>query len=127
MHREYVSTFRRARPRRSYKNFGLFCLAHGSSFGNPYPCLACRGQGTTYDPEDPPCPVEGNKYRRTIRCTACGGSGKGTKEACRQTYRKSVEAYRQEKDEYDWLVRLRKAALARLTKEEIQALRELGL
>ena len=88
MHREFATTFRRTRPRRSYKNFGLFCLAHGSSFGNPYPCLACRGQGTVYDPEDPPCPVEGNKYRRTIRCAACGGRGKGTKEACRQAYQK---------------------------------------
>jgi hypothetical protein len=127
MHREYVSTFRRARPRRSYKNFGLFCLAHGSSFGNPYPCLACRGQGTIYDPEDPPCPVEGNKYRRTIPCAACGRSGKGTKEACRQAYQKVVEAHRKAKDEYDRLVRYRKDALARLTKDEITAFRELGL
>jgi hypothetical protein len=127
MHREYVSTFRRARPRRSYKNFGLFCLAHGSSFGNPYPCLACRGQGTIYDPEDPPCPVEGSKYRRTIPCAACGRSGKGTKEACRHAYQKVVEAHRQEKDEYDRLVRYRTDALARLTKDEITAVRELGL
>lgn len=127
MHREYVSTFRRARPRRSYKNFGLFCLAHGSSFGTPYPCLACQGQGTVYDPEDLPYPVEGNKYRRTIPCAACGRSGKGTKEACRQAHQKSLEAYRQEKDEYDRLARYRKDALARLTTDEITALRELGL
>ena len=97
MHREFATGFRRIRPRRSYKNFGLFCLAHGSAFGNRYPCLACVG------------------------------SGKGTKEACRQAYRKSVEAYRQEKDEYDRLVRLRREALQRLTKDEIEALRELGL
>jgi len=30
------------------KTSDSFCLAYGSSFGNPYPCLACRGQGTIY-------------------------------------------------------------------------------
>ena len=127
MHREFTAGFRRTRPRRSYKNFGIFCLAHGRDFGNRYPCLACRGQGRIDDPADPPCPVEGYKHVRRIDCPACRGSGKGTQEACHQAYRKSVEAYRQEKDEYDRLVRLRREALQRLTKEEIQALRELGL
>lgn len=127
MHRGFATGFRRTRPRRSYQNFGLFCLNHGSSFGTPYPCLACRGQGTVYDPTDPPCPVEGNKYRRTIRCTACGGSGKGSKAACRQAYQKLVEEYRQERAEYDQLAGIRRQVLRQLTKEEVQALRELGL
>jgi DnaJ-class molecular chaperone len=127
MHQEAATVFRRTRPRRSYKNFGLFCLAHGSTFGHPCPCLACRGQGTVYDPEDPPCPVEGDKCRRTIRCTACGGSGRGSKEACRQAYRQTLEAYRQEKAEYDRLAGLRRQALKRLTEAENAALRELGL
>lgn len=127
MYRESVTNFRRIRPRRSYKNFGLFCLAHGSDVGNRYPCLACRGQGTIYDPNDPPCPVEGNKYRRTIRCTACGGSGKGTKAACRQAYQETLEAYRTERREYDRLARLRRAAIQKLTNDEIRALHELGV
>lgn len=127
MHREFATGFRRTRPRRSYKNFGLFCLAHGSSFGNRYPCLACRGQGRIDDPADPPCPVEGYKHVRRIDCPECGGSGKGTKGTCRRAYQKIVESYCQEKAEYGQLVRVRKAALSRLTKEEIQALRELGL
>jgi len=127
MHREFATGFRRTRPRRSYKNFGLFCLAHGSDIGNRYPCLACRGQGRIDDPADPPCPVKGFKHVRHIDCPACRGSGKGTKEACRQAYRETVDAYCQEKDEYDRLVRLRKAAFARLTKDEITALRELGV
>ena len=117
----------RTKPRRPYKNFGLFCLAHGSSLGNPYPCLACRGQGTVYDLADPPCPIEGNKYRRTIRCAACGGSGKGTKEACRQAYREALEIFRREKAVYNEFARLRRQALKKLTKEETFALRELGL
>lgn len=127
MYREFVTNFHRVRPRRPYKNFGHFCLAHGSSFGNPYPCLACRGQGTIYDPNDPPCPIEGNKYRRTIRCAACGGSGKGTKEACRKAYQAAIYKYPQEKADYEGLSRLKRQALQRLTKDEIKALKELGL
>ena len=127
MHREFVTSFRRDRPRRSYKNFGLFCIAHGSDAGKPYPCLACRGQGEVYDPTDPPCPVEGKKYRRTIRCPECRGSGQGTKEACCQAYQKAIQAYRQEKTEYDRLVRSRREALQKLTKDEITAIRGLGL
>ena len=117
----------RTKPHRRYKNFGLFCLAHGSSFGNPYPCLACRGQGTVCDPKDPPCPVEGSRYRRTIRCAACGGSAKGMKQACRQVYRETLETYRREKTVYNEFARLRRQALKKLTKEETFALRELGL
>ncbi len=127
MSREFVTGFRRTRPRRSHKNFGLFCLAHGSDGGRPYPCLACRGRGWVYDPQDPPCPVEGNKYRNTIPCAACGGSGKGTKEACRAAYIDALEAYHQEKADYERLVYYRKQALQRLSKDEIQALRELGI
>jgi len=127
MHREFATGFRRIRPRRSFRNFGEFCRVHGASVGNPYPCLACRGQGTVYDPNDPPCPIEGNRYRNIIPCTACGTSGKGTKAACRQAYQKVVEEYRREKAEYDRLAALRRQALGRLTKEEIQAFRELGL
>ncbi len=127
MHRGFATGFARIRPRRSYRNFGVFCRAHGSSPGNPYPCLICRGQGTFYDPNDPPCPVEESKCRRIIPCAACGKSGKGTKEACRQAYREVVEAYRQENAEYNRLARLRREALKKLTKNEIGALRELGL
>ncbi len=117
----------RTRPRRPYKNFRIFCLAHGSDQGRLYPCLACRGHGSIYDPTDPPCPVEGNRYRRTIRCEQCEGSGRGTKEACLQAYRQVVEACRQAQAEYDRIAQVRKAALARLTSEETNALRELGV
>jgi len=127
MHREFATIFRLTRPRRSYKNFGLFCLAYRSDFGNRYPCLTCRGQGRIDDPADPPCPVEGYRNVRRIDCPACRGSGKGTKEACCQAYQKSLETYRQEKAEYDRLVRFRREALQRLTKDEITALRELGV
>jgi len=127
MHREFITGFRRTRPKQPYKNFGLFCFAHGSDIGRPYPCLACRGHGEIDDPTDPPCPVEGYRNVRRLQCVECRGSGKGTKEACRQAYQEALEAYRQEKDEYDRLTRLRREVLRRLTKDEIEALRELGV
>ena len=105
----------------------MFCLAHGSDIGKPYSRLAGRGQGRIDDPADPTCPVEGCRNLRRLRCLDCQGRGKGTKEACRQAYQTSLEAYRQEKGEYDRLVRFRKATFARLTKDEITALRELGV
>ena len=127
MHREYVTGRRRTKPKRPYQNFQTFCHAHGSDFGNRYPCLVCRGQGRIDHPADPPDPVEGYRNVRQIPCPECQGSSKGTKEACRQAYQEALEAYRKEKADFDRLIRLRKAALGRLIPEEIQALRELGL
>jgi DnaJ-class molecular chaperone len=127
MSRDFITGWRRTQPRRPYKNFGLFCLFHGSDGGRPYPCLACRGQGWVYDPKDPPCPVEGYRHVRQLTCEACQGTGQGTRKACLEAYRKVVQAYEAEKEEYDRLVRLRSQALERLEGEEIEALRELGI
>ncbi len=98
MHREFVTGFRRARPRRSYQNFRAFRHTHETSFAN-----------------------------RRINCPECQGSGKGTKEACRQAYQKVVETHQQEKGEYDRLTRLRREALQKSTKDKSTALRELGI
>ena len=96
MHREFATGFRRIRPRRSYKNFGLFCLAHGSDIGNRYPCLACRGQGRIDDPADPPCPVEGTNTSDALDAAGeCRREREGQrKEDCSPAYRETVEAYR---------------------------------
>ena len=107
-------------PRRPYKNFGIFCLWHGCDRGRPYPCLACRGQGEIRQPD------YGERYR-IERCAACNGTGEGTKEACRAAYIDAIEAYKQEKAEYQKLCYYRKEALKRLSKEEVKALRELGV
>jgi len=119
----------RSRPRRPYKNFGLFCFAHGSDAIRPYPCLVCRGKGTqtievcieSVFPED--------NYRldRPIRCATCHGTGQGTKAACRQAYQKILEAHRQACREYDRLTAYRRQALKKLTKVEIRILQELGV
>jgi DnaJ-class molecular chaperone len=117
----------RAKPQRPFKNFGLFCWSRGARTGIPYPCFTCRGDGSLFHPQDPPCPVEGDKYRRIIRCPDCGGTGQGSKEVCLQAYREALAKWRAEKKEYDRLAEARKAALKTLTKEQIQALRELGI
>ena len=95
--------------------------------GNPYPCLACRGQGQVPDPKEPPDPVEGYRYANYINCPECESSGKGTQAACGEAYRASLQEYRRQKSEFERLAKARKEALRTLTKEQIQALRELGV
>ena len=60
-------------------------------------------------------------------CAACGGSGQGTKEACRKAYQEAIARFRQEAKEYEGLVKARRQAIKKLTAEEVQALRELGV
>ena len=113
------------RPARSLRDFARRCnYGVGSA---EWPCLVCHGLGWEYDPADPPCPVTGNQHRRAIRCPVCQGSGAGSKKACQEAYRQALEEYRAKKREYERLGEIRKAALRRLTKEQIQALKELGL
>ena len=92
-----------------------------------WPCLTWKGRGWNYDPADPPCAVEGYRNVRTVRCTACGGRGEGTKAAIAQAYHKALERWRSETEEYNHLAQARNTALQRLTKDEIKALRELGI
>ena len=115
----------RVRPRRPYKNFGLFCWANGADTGRPYPCLGCKGRGsksvTYYQP----------MFRLTrsldVPCTACGGTGKGTKEACHKAYHEAIAGFHKEAQAYNALVNARQEALKKLTREEIQALQEIGV
>ena len=82
----------RTKPARPYNNLADF-VEKNSWFrtdkytARKWPCLECRGRGWVYDPEDPPCPVEGNRDRRTLKCITCGGTGEGTKAACIKAYR----------------------------------------
>ncbi len=123
---QYVCTLR-AKPHRPYKCFFDFCREHGADAGNPYPCLACRGKGQVPDPREPPDPVEGYRYANYINCPECESSGKGTQAACGEAYRASLQEYRRQKSEFERLAKARKEALRTLTKEQIQALRELGV
>ena len=127
MPRKFAAGCRRTRPVRPYRNLEAFLKSHGASEQFPYPCLTCRGRGTVYDPQDPPCRVEGNRNRNTIPCAACGGSGKGTKEACRKAYKAAIARFHEEAKAYNHLVQVRTVALIGLTEEQIHALKELGL
>src|SRR4030042_1768756 len=103
------------RPRRPYKNFGLFCWDNGSDANRPYPCLMCRGRGYYQHSTE------------IVECGACKGTGQGTKEACLEEDREIIQAYEKEKAEYQRLCRTKREALCKLTKEEIKAIKELGL
>jgi hypothetical protein len=124
MFRELITVFRVAKPKRPYKNFVLYCRAYGGDIGNRYPCLACYGQGRIDDPADSTGEYE---YRRTFRCQECQGSGQGTKEACWQAYKAAIAKYHEDAQAYKRLVCIRRQALQRLTKDEIKAIRELGI
>ena len=40
-------------------------------------CVQCSGSGKIYDPNDPPCSVEGHKGRNKIQCPKCDGAKTG--------------------------------------------------
>ena len=53
------------------------------------PASPAEGKGRIDDPADPPCPVEGSKQSDASLPAPPAEGGKGTKEACRQAYRKT--------------------------------------
>jgi hypothetical protein len=121
---------RRTSPQRPFRSLEEFRRRHfllQAATEGKWPCLTCLGWGQVYDEADPPDPVEGNRHRRTFTCTACGGSGHSTRQAVAEAYRKAIKAWRAEKQDYDRAVRIRDTARQRLTEEEIQAIRELGV
>ena len=135
MPREFITGWRRTEPKRSCRSLADFRrqlflwkpAAWVAANPDKWPCLACRGRGWNYDPTDPPCPIEGNRSRRTLECATCGGSGCGTRKAVAEAYRQLVEAFKAEKADYDRLVTVHKAAFKRLTVKQMQALKELGI
>lgn len=97
----------RTNSRRPYNEFGLFCWAKGAETGCSHPCLACRGKGFVYDP----CDLFSEREERHS-CDACGGTGEGTKEACRAAYIDAIQACK---------------AIKAYRKEEVKAIKELGV
>ena len=122
----------RTKPARPYNNLADF-VEKNSWFrtdkytARKWPCLECRGRGWVYDPEDPPCPVEGNRDRRTLKCITCGGTGEGTKAACIKAYREAIQRFKAEADDYKRLSQVRKELQEGLSQEQIRAIRELGI
>src|SRR4051794_13258178 len=90
----------REKPKRPYVNFMEF-VADGWGYWlgkrpvDSFPCLYCRAAGTIYDPDDRPCPVEGNKCRDRIKCPKCVGTGCGEKSECLKAYKEAVTNYKE--------------------------------
>src|SRR5271157_5595136 len=127
MSRTYAAGWLRTKPTRPYRNLTDFVSKYQYLSKRQWPCLACRGRGWDYDPEDPPCPVEFNNGRRTIPCAACKGTGEGTKTACAKAYREAIQKYEAEADDYKRLFKVRKDLLQGLSPTQIRAIKELGL
>src|SRR5208282_3042467 len=123
----YAAGWLRDKPVRPYRNLTDFVSKYQYLTSREWPCLACRGRGWDYDPEDPPCPIEGNRGRNTVPCTACGGSGNGTKAACVKAYREAIQRFKEEADDYKTLIKVRKNLLQGLSQTQIRAIKELGL
>jgi hypothetical protein len=100
-------SIQRTKPERPFKNLEEFRASNLDSVGfvtpNTWPCLDCRGKG----------------------CEACGGTGYGTKAAVQQAYKAIIDAWKIEVEAYKLLTTRYKAALAKLTKEDIALLREM--
>jgi hypothetical protein len=152
----YAAGWPRNKPVRPYRNLSDFVSKYQYLSKREWPCLACRGRGWDYDPEDPedpedpPCPVKGNRGRNTIPCAACGGTGEGTgegsrpapagfycaacggtgegtKAACVKAYREAIQRFKAEADDYKRLAQVRKELREGLSKEQIRAIKELGI
>ena len=69
----------REKPKRPYANLLDFASRglwwDSKRLGHVWPCMTCKGKGWDYDPNDPPCPIEGNKMRDRLRCSTCSGTG----------------------------------------------------
>ena len=119
------------RPTRPYKNLEDFRqnVTYNSSRFPPgiYPCLKCKGGGTIYDPDDPPCPVEGNKMRNRIACPSCDRSGVTTKAVHQEAYKSIIDKWKKEVKEFDLIKSIYDSVIRKLTKEEIKALKYFGI
>jgi hypothetical protein len=131
---EYRYRSHRVAPKRPYQSLADFrnrTLYFDEQFfeenPNKWPCLECKGVGTIYDPNDPPCPVEGNKMRDRIKCPRCGGCRHIPKEEFAKAYREIINEYLEEKAEYQALVKAKRSGLKKLTKAERDAIASLGI
>lgn len=136
MPHRFDSRFVRTKPERPYRTLADYrakVIGWGSRrkffdrTPNAWPCTRCRGDGRIYDPNDPPDPVEGNRHRDVIDCTACNGTGCIGRELFAATYREIISKYLHDKEEYETLVKAKKVAIAKLSDLELRALRELGI
>jgi len=115
------------KPERPYKNFDQYMQKVRTDYWNKtksdYPCLNCLGEGFVYDPNDPPCPVEGNKLRNVIHCPTCKGTGSTLKAVHEYVYKNAISEWEKRAKEFNTKCAIMKNALAKLTLEECLTLR----
>jgi len=87
-----------------------------------WPCQGCDGRGTIYDPNDPPCPIEGNKMRGRVTCTRCGGSGYGERSYWEGSWGRAIALFAKASADHDLTRAVMRQALDKLTAEEAAAL-----
>lgn len=108
-------------PKRPYKNFAEFCARYLGAervARGQCPCLVCYGREWV--------PVEG-KPKKCEACEACKGTGQGTYKACIDKYREKIGRWEVQVVLYKTNVGRRLNALAKLTDNEIAALKDLGI
>lgn len=85
-----------------------------------WPCVECRGHGKIYDPEDPPCPIEGNKGRHKIRCPKCDGTGEGQESDYSKLLKEAKEKHKIAVANYNKDLGLYNSIMKKLTDEELK-------
>lgn len=87
-----------------------------------WPCPACFGRGWDYDPNDRPCPIEGNKMRNRITCPECEGAGTGSRIPWVDLWERRRDRFLDVAAAHEAQRAMMCQALAKLTPEEAAAL-----
>lgn len=87
-----------------------------------WPCPQCNGLGRDWDPDDPPCPIEGNKMRNRITCPRCNGTRVTTRSEWQQMLDAAVARHNADARERMTQRAVMRQALDKLTAEEAAAL-----
>ena len=105
---------------------GVVCCNYGSVrdmlADGKWPCPLCDGRGKIYDPDDPPCIIEGDKMRNRITCPRCCGSGRGEHDWWEQRWQTERAENMAKVSAFESVRAVMRQALAKLTAEEAAAL-----
>lgn len=87
-----------------------------------WPCPQCNGLGRDWDPDDPPCIIEGNKMRNRITCPHCKGTCVTSRSEWQRMRDAAVARYNADARERRAQRAVMRQALDKLTPEEAAAL-----
>lgn len=87
-----------------------------------WPCIHCGGRGTVWAPGSQSCPIEGNKMRDTVTCSACGGKKTGPRRDWAAAYKQRLADWRARRDTREALNDAVERALAKLSPDDVAAL-----